>query len=148
MSKPGHQGGALARVVDVENQKSQRITEANNKTEAGISSSQLEEVEKRVSEHIEGIATWLRTAKRRRAVPQWTLPAELWLCMFRPKWRLPRAKLGLGQPPEQWIVKSFYVFIKDVVRKVVVSELAPQMWNTSMSIEIEKPTGGWRLINL
>ena len=82
MVKPGNQGGALARSVDSENHKSLRVAEANRQKRAlaELDDPELEYVEESVEDHLIGIATRLRKARRRRAVQQLSSLARLWLC--------------------------------------------------------------------
>ena len=92
-----------------------------------------------------GIRQSLRTAKRRKAVPEWAAPGEaLWL-LFHPNGisnvrLVPRSLKGVGySEPEPLTVTLCWWYMFSLCVAIRRRRRVPLLWNTSATAQVPKP---------
>ena len=96
-------------------------------------------------EDTKGIRQSLRMAKRRKAVPEWAAPGEVWWMLFHPNdisnSRLaPRSQEGVGFcGPEPLNVTLFWWYVFSLCVAIRMRRRVPLLWNTSSAVQVPKP---------
>jgi hypothetical protein len=96
----------------------------------------------------------MKSAKKRKAVPPWSAPLELWLLVLFPR-RLtsPSGKHGIGYLKEFEFGSHVWYLLTWIVAAVLRRQWAPTMWNWSFACSLSKLNGkigcqGIRFIHL
>ena len=139
LQKEGGAGGMKCQLVDWEthNKKYKKdCDEAGRLPTTEDAGSRAKEA----AEDHQGVVKTLRRMKKRRACPEWALPAELWLQLLRPNWRSRSDISGLGTTAH---IKNpnFQSCWKEVMRLIRDTGHTPMDWNRSRAFPLEKGQG-------
>ena len=104
-------------------------------------------------EDMKGMRYYIRKAKKRRAVPEWALPLEIWWLCLHPDYRIDDTKLGLGADRAPPAAERTREAMNKLLGKIRETNTTPLSWHRSQGCPIDKPgekTGckGKRLIHL
>ena len=90
MKGPGDQGGCSAVVIDFEVERKKIMGEVIEDFRTGRRVLALDDkkLEVRTEELIRQVSKSLRKAPRRKAVPRWSVPSEIWLMMVCPNYQV------------------------------------------------------------
>ena len=83
VSKPGFEGGMAAKQVDWHSEKDKIMQDPLAQALFGSTQEQRE----RALGDEDRIIRWMAKAAKRRSVPLWSAPLEVWLLVFRPSWK-------------------------------------------------------------
>ena len=94
MKGPGDQGGCSAVVIDFEVERKKVMGEVIEDFRTGKRVLALDDkkLEARTDELIREVSKCLRKAPRRKAVPRWSVPSEIWLMLVCPNYQVKKTK--------------------------------------------------------
>ena len=78
----------------------------------------------------------LRTSKR-RTLPPWSLPVEVWVLMMVPRWQRKRTPDGIGYDRHVQN-RNVLAAVEDMVARVLAARRIPKRANASWGILIDK----------
>ena len=94
---------------------------------------------KEASTDEQGLRFCLRKAKKRRAVPEWALPLEVWWLCLHPGYRLKDKHLGVGADRTVPSTAHTRDAIRRLLRMFRAADTTPLMWHRSLGCPIDKP---------
>ena len=74
----------------------------------------------------------------RKAVPPWSVPAEIWRLLLFPHWHLRPPRHGVGYKQSRAPTFHFYGRLQQLLTQVRMFNHAPTAWQTSMGYKIDK----------
>ena len=110
LAKPGQEGGMQAHEVSFREEEGESIEE---QTSLGWRWAQVDKiVEEKAADLLQGIRMSVRKCKRRKAVPPYSAPAEVWLFCLWPNWRerptAPKEGIGFAETVDKIRCPEFF----------------------------------------
>ena len=131
MKAPPAQGGMACKEVDFDKMIDTLVPERR-----------IEEVSaKEVTEDLKAIKRYWAKAPKRRACPPWGAPAELWLALAAPNWRIEKKGQGLGFENEEVEAPLFAGALRTLIKLTRVAGRPPLYCLRSQSFASDKGTG-------